>query len=309
MPNFPRVPRASILVPFQRDEVAFEETLISVLENQPGGCEVIVAHNGGYHDPFDLADEVKFVVARSSNLVDLIRDGFQACSAQFVHVIGSGLTASPGWLSEGLQPFENPNVASVTPAIIDRSVKRVLQLGWTESPGRLCESVADSRWESPQAVNGSFLNACLLRRSVLGSLLDAVAPAMNDPIAVGYAFGCLLHHAGWSTVPVKACQLGATANSLLEDESDGLRGQTLSAVRQAILGDTSPLRLSKSLFEALVGNGSMGEVLGSVRYRSLLPRVQRGIDAERVATFDADAKILKLPSAAGVQPSNRRLAA
>ncbi len=39
-------PRLSIIVPIGRDLAAFERTLISVLENQPTDCEVLVPHDG-----------------------------------------------------------------------------------------------------------------------------------------------------------------------------------------------------------------------------------------------------------------------
>ncbi len=44
-------PRLSIIVPYCRDEAAFETTLVSVLENRPNQCEVLVPHDGSYQDP------------------------------------------------------------------------------------------------------------------------------------------------------------------------------------------------------------------------------------------------------------------
>ncbi len=70
--NISPVPRLSIVVPISRDLAAFESTLISVLENRPRDCEVLVTHDGSYDDPFNLCDEVRFVIADSAALVDLV---------------------------------------------------------------------------------------------------------------------------------------------------------------------------------------------------------------------------------------------
>ena len=48
---------------------ALESTLVSVLENRPRDCEVIVVSNRKYDDPYSLAGEVTFIEAdrRSSS--------------------------------------------------------------------------------------------------------------------------------------------------------------------------------------------------------------------------------------------------
>ena len=55
--------RLSIIVPLMGDLKRFEDTLVSVLENQPEQSEVVVVLNGPYDDPYDLRSEVKFVEA------------------------------------------------------------------------------------------------------------------------------------------------------------------------------------------------------------------------------------------------------
>ena len=51
------VPRLSIIIPHRNDQL-LEETILSVLENRPRDCEIIVAHDGSYCDPYQLVDEV-----------------------------------------------------------------------------------------------------------------------------------------------------------------------------------------------------------------------------------------------------------
>lgn len=293
MPKLSRIPRVSIIIPFQRDEAAFEETLVSVLEHQPAGCEVIVAHNGSYADPFELADEVKFVVARSSNLVDLIRDGFGATAAQFVHIAGSGLTAQPGWLSNGLESFDDSHVAAIAPLISDKKSGAVLTAGWIDQPGKLCGNVTDPDQSLTQ---GCHLNAGFFRRTVLKGLLDAVAPAIDDPIAVGYAFGCLLEKAGWKTASNQNCVIHGTPSALIEDFSDSQRGQTLGAIRASVNGTVSDIGWGSCLKTAFLGNSSLGEALGYLRHTGMLRATKRLIDPECVPTFDSESSILKMPS-------------
>ena len=55
--------RLSIIVPLTGDLKPFEDTLVSVLENQPERSEVVVVLNEPYDDPYQLRGEVEFVEA------------------------------------------------------------------------------------------------------------------------------------------------------------------------------------------------------------------------------------------------------
>ena len=106
MPKFPPIPRLSIVIPIGRDLPAFERTLISVLENQVEGSEVLVCHDGSYEDPFALGDEIRFVIADSDNPLDLISAGASQARGRFVHVLSDGLRATRGWTDDALEAFE-----------------------------------------------------------------------------------------------------------------------------------------------------------------------------------------------------------
>ena len=97
MPKTHPIPQLSIVVPIGRNLAGFESTLISVLENQPLGSEVIVPHDGSYDDPFDLCEEVRFAVATTAQEVDLIGAAAREARGRFVHVLGAGLRATCGW--------------------------------------------------------------------------------------------------------------------------------------------------------------------------------------------------------------------
>jgi len=294
VPKLPRIPRVSVVVALQRDEKLFEETLLSVLENQVEGCEILAVHNGTYPDPFDLGDEVRFVVARSSNLVDLIRDAFDATHAGVVHVLGTGFRATPGWTTAALDAFSDNNVAAVLPCLANREG---VSVGWGDTDGRLCEPLENAIGAPRLNGNcGFFLDTFFVRRRVLGNLLDAVVPAMNDPIAVAYAFGCLLKRAGWLVAEGHDSLVDASQSIEPVDVSDAKRGQCLAAIRSWILDNPPPPPMTALLMSALFGSSSIGEMMGTLRYRGTLPAIRRAIDPESVTSADEMSRLNSLPA-------------
>lgn len=303
MPKFQRIPRVSIIVPLQGDEGRFEETLLSVLENQVEGCEVVAVHNGTYSDPFDLGDEVNFVIARSSNLVDLVRDGFDATSGSVVHVLGAGLSARAGWVDAALEPFLDNNVAAVAPSVVSAAGE---VSGWCDDAGRLCQAVHEGGSGRRSSRNrGFYLNAFFARRRVLGNLLDAVAPAMHDPVAVSYAFGCLLTRAGWSVLTCESSRVDAASLEGFECASDMRRGQHLAAIRARVFETAMPLGKGAMLRSALLGSSSLGEMFGMMRFRASLPAIRRAIDPETVTHADEMSRLMELPSDASWEVQRR----
>ncbi|MEL6107054.1 MAG: hypothetical protein AAFU85_13505 [Planctomycetota bacterium] len=290
MSKKPRIPRVSIIVPFRGNDALFEETLLSVLENRPAGCEVVVAHNGTYTDPFQLGDELRFAIARSSNLVDLVRDAYETTQSQFVHVIAPGLRAKPDWICEALQPFESNRVAAVVPTIVGEAQSSRVG-GWRDTRGMLCKPITV---DGANSVGGGYLSSLVCRRSVLGSLLECVAPAMVDENQVSYAFGCLLRLAGWTTVVASGSKLedvcGFQPGGAIGDE----RGRRLAAIRETVLPDDEPLSGVSMLGEAIFGSSSIGEMLGTMRYRAELASVQRMIDSDKMIALDSTSGILKV---------------
>ena len=127
--------RLSIIVPFMGDLKRLEDTLVSVLENQPEGSEVVVVLNEPYDDPYELRGEVKFVEApQGANLLDCFVCGLAASDAPVVHVIAPGFEAMPGWADAALARFVEADVAAVAPLVVDReNPDRILSAGL---PGR-----------------------------------------------------------------------------------------------------------------------------------------------------------------------------
>ncbi len=232
MPNFPPIPRLSIVVPIGRDLAAFECTLISVLENRPSGCEVIVPHNGNYDDPFELCDEVRFVVAESNRVVDAVTAAASSAKGRFVHVLADGIQATGGWTDAALGKFERFDAGAVAPVIRDAGDGTILAAGWYDSRDRLCKNNCQGcREVGGQAFGqiGTHLQASFWRRDLLRSLCKAYKGKQS--LATSYAWEFLLRQAGWRCELAGECNLLSDSSILPWDCKSFGRGQQLRAIR------------------------------------------------------------------------------
>ena len=70
------VARLSIVIPVLRQLDRLEDTLISVLENRPPDCQIVVVLNEPYNDPYALSGEVCFIqAAAGSSFADVLNLG------------------------------------------------------------------------------------------------------------------------------------------------------------------------------------------------------------------------------------------
>ena len=123
--------RLSIILPVLGDPREMEDSLVSVLENRPDDCEVIVVLNRRYEDPYDLKEEVRFVEApQGSRFVDSINLGLAVSRAPLVHLLSCGVRVSEGWAEPALAHFRDLAVAAVIPLIVDaQDPRRVVAAG------------------------------------------------------------------------------------------------------------------------------------------------------------------------------------
>ena len=81
------MPRLSIVIPSVADCNLLEDSLVSVLENRPADCEILVVHNRPYDDPYALAGEVRFLRANSTaGLAECLDIGAAAARPRHPHV-------------------------------------------------------------------------------------------------------------------------------------------------------------------------------------------------------------------------------
>lgn len=109
-------PALSIVIPAPRDAAALEATLVSVLENRPADCEVVVGLGFAYDDPWRITDEVRLVPAPTgSGVAACANVGIAASAAPVVHVLAAGWLATPGWTQRPLEAFTEGDVLAAVP--------------------------------------------------------------------------------------------------------------------------------------------------------------------------------------------------
>ncbi|MCA9129120.1 MAG: glycosyltransferase [Planctomycetales bacterium] len=112
------MPRLSIIVPHRQDDLRLEATLVSILENRPNDCEIVVVHDGSYRDPYHLGDEVVFV-QESGGVGDVqkLNAGVLAACAPIVNLLMDGTLVQPAWTLEPLKLFNDPSIATVATTV------------------------------------------------------------------------------------------------------------------------------------------------------------------------------------------------
>lgn len=312
--------RLSIIVPYNRDEAAFETTLVSVLENRPEYCEILVAHDGGYNDPFDLGDEVRFVVSEDGGPVGLIRAGVQAAMGRIVHILGSGARATEAWTDEPTSMFEQSELGSVAPVVCDvAEPTRILAAGWTDSKSSLRSPVGAGAKElgMPQLrrVQGIYLDASFWRRSVLEALLDL--PTVGDLTQTEYLWSTAARGMGWrcrvspDSIVYNSKKMFAHRGSAFEC------GKVLQQVRMAGSRDSAGSTLLACLGSVLgspLTGVSIAETLGRVSAlvggsavsRKLATKIREV--AERCNPKASEPRVLSMPGSANHIGSTRRAA-
>jgi hypothetical protein len=114
------VPRLAIVICAVGNIESLETTLVSVLENRPDDCEIVVALNAPYADPYDLADEVRFLAPEAGGSTSAaINRALTVVRAPFVHLVASGCRVREGWAEAALLRFGDRQVASVVPLVWD----------------------------------------------------------------------------------------------------------------------------------------------------------------------------------------------
>ncbi|MBW3598988.1 MAG: hypothetical protein KY475_17165 [Planctomycetes bacterium] len=120
----------SIILPWRAPDHACEDTLVSLLQNRPRDCEILVVHAGEYSDPYDLAGEVRFVAAPGDcGLIEQINWGFRASRGEVVHLVQRGLEATDGWSEPALAHFDDRSVAAVAPLVMDSLGEQIVTAG------------------------------------------------------------------------------------------------------------------------------------------------------------------------------------
>ena len=320
------MPRLSIVIPCLGGAAEFDGTLVSVLQNRPADCEVLVVHTEPYADPYDLAGEVEFLPHAGPNLVSLINAGLQQSSGEIVHLLGCGLQATEGWTAAATDHFNDEEVAAVTPLIAEADGQAIVSAGLRFTRGGSRKVVTDRRLLSPGAgrlragVLGPTLAAGFYRRDVLAAL-DGLDESLGDGLAdVGIALS--IRALGLLHVCEPAARLLQQADPMANVTASGFaggraaerlfwrhaaeRGLPLSlalhglTAAAGLLGTSEPKGLM-----AILGRAVACAEFGSIaRHQQHLAAAQQRLD--EVAALRAT---IKLPAAQAQPLSQRRRAA
>lgn len=169
--------KLSIIVPADGHQEDLDNTLLSVLENRPAHCQVIVPHPSTYRDPYDLGDEVTFVSTETAELATLINAGIQLSDGDIIHILLGRSLAQANWTDAVMRQFtDEPETAAIAPAILrPTDVRRLTAVGIRYGRGGSKRLVAAGtslraatarKWQ----VDGPLLEAAFVRRSVLRRL-------------------------------------------------------------------------------------------------------------------------------------------
>jgi hypothetical protein len=143
------VHKLSIIIPVLGRLEQQESSLVSVLQNRPDDTEVLVVLNRPYHDPYDLAGEVRFLEARrGARLVECLNLAVVESRAPVVHVLTCGVDAAEGWTDTPLRHFRDPQVAAVAPLVLSTEEPRqIVAAGVGFSRGGALRLVGQGRAE------------------------------------------------------------------------------------------------------------------------------------------------------------------
>lgn len=292
--------RVSIVVPHLGDDAAFEESLVSVLENRPADAEVCVVHDGSYTDPFDLGDEVRFITHDSNSLPQLVSAAAEIATGRVIHVIGDGVKATEGWTHEALEKFEHEDVAVVSPVARLSADGKITAAGWTSTTGRLETPVASGKSQLDRrdaaAIRGACLTASFWRREALRDVTQAFPTTNAD--AAQFAWSRLLSRQGWR------CALADQSLVIAEPHMLGLspsraRGSVMRAIEAEIKGDSfagSAMSVGMAALSNLIRPSVWSEVTGEALSLVLGSKVTRRLDVDAVRSPDDQVETIRMPA-------------
>ncbi len=310
MPKFPKIPRLSIVVPYRGDSESFEGTLVSVLQNLPAACEVIVPHAGDYDDPFDLADEVRFIETPAS-LIKQVGEAAAAARGRFVHVISDGYRATPNWTENAINAFEHHESGVVVPVVREATSEKIVHGGWRRSRGTACELIGRGAHSlSPRqlrSVEGGFLTASFWRRDLLRSLTGSFRG--DNVIEASMVYSLFARQAGWRCVGAPDCSLRLAEDATIGDDYQSQIYQNHRRL-QAIADHFGNGGWSKS-FGRLIST-CMTSGISSAFARASAPLAARSVAenlyADVVLRSDEHAETIRIPVSSHDQETLRRAA-
>jgi len=206
------VSRLSIVIPVLNKLKKLEDTLVSILENRPANCQIVVVLNEPYGDPYQLRDEVCFVeAARGADLIECINCGVANCHSPIVHILSCGMEVSPGWSDAVLPHFADPQVAAVAPLVLQRRDRnKTVSAGVDYRAGGAAMRLAYGKSPAEALIEKEHIfGADILAAFYRLSAWEAVCglnPAIGGHLS-GVDLALALHFAGFRCISEPACKM------------------------------------------------------------------------------------------------------
>lgn len=127
-----------------------------------------MVQDGGYTDPYRIADEVRFVECAATSLANRLNAAVAATSADVVHFVLPGLRVRDGWTAGPLARFADAELASVCPLIqlADSPRTPVAGVRYVRSGGRGLRCLTDGKSDAARlGVLGPSLASGFYRKS------------------------------------------------------------------------------------------------------------------------------------------------
>lgn len=165
------MPRLSLIVPFQCDSQALENTLVSVLELRSPDDELLIVHRGEYQDPYGLqGNEAKVLeTPASSSLAEQLNIAVQNATGDVLQVVLPGAVLEPDWCVDALAAFDELDVDMIALGVsgsgVSGSGASSLQYGFEADliPQRRATGEASK-------IAGPLLAGTMIRRSAIQCL-------------------------------------------------------------------------------------------------------------------------------------------
>ena len=312
------MPRLSLIVPFQCDSQALENTLVSVLELRSPDDELLIVHRGEYQDPYGLqGNEAKVLeTPASTSLAEQLNIAVQNATGDVLQVVLPGTVLEPDWCVDALAAFDELDVDMIALGV-SGSGANSLQYGFEADliPQRRATGEASK-------IAGPLLAGTMIRRSAIeclggwntkipGDLIDfelclmAKLLGLQVGVVEGSSVTCdesrsmvLSHYELGRSIGQLACAFSEISNSAIVIEP---------LVRR--LG-----HLASGLVSPKLAAERLGWVLG-VRDRSWSGAIGKRVEAAKVAFADRSREwerlrtIVPQPNFQGAQRDSARKAA
>lgn len=160
------MPRLSLIVPFQCDSQALENTLVSVLELRSPDDELLIVHRGEYQDPYGLqGNEAKVLeTPASTSLAEQLNIAVQNATGDVLQVVLPGTVLEADWCVDALVAFDEMDIDMIALGV-SGSGANSLQYGFEADliPQRRATGEASK-------IAGPLLAGTMIRRSAIECL-------------------------------------------------------------------------------------------------------------------------------------------